>query len=86
VVRLGVPAGAAGDATLLVLGPRVLAEYRDPQPGRLDLVSAAMSLVAVLTVVFGLEQGAQGGVAGLPSPPWWLVWRSCAASGTCPTR
>jgi multiple sugar transport system permease protein/alpha-1,4-digalacturonate transport system permease protein len=39
-------------ALLLVLGPRVLPEYRDPQAGRLDLVSAAMSLVAVLAVVF----------------------------------
>src|SRR5262245_3070386 len=32
-------------ALLLVLGPRVLPEYRDPQAGRLDLVSAALSLV-----------------------------------------
>jgi DHA2 family multidrug resistance protein-like MFS transporter len=46
---------------LLVLGPRVLPEYRDPQAGRLDLVSAAMSLVAVLAVVFGLKQAAQDG-------------------------
>ena len=29
---------------LLVLGPRVLPEYRDPNAGRLDLVSAAMSV------------------------------------------
>src|ERR687887_2211797 len=35
-------------ALLLVLGPRVLPEYRDPGAGRLDLVSAAMSLAAVL--------------------------------------
>jgi DHA2 family multidrug resistance protein-like MFS transporter len=49
-------------ALLLVLGPIVLPEYRDPKAGRLDLVSAAMSLVAVLTVVFGLKQIAQDGV------------------------
>jgi DHA2 family multidrug resistance protein-like MFS transporter len=52
-------------ALLLVLGPIVLPEYRDPNAGRLDLVSAAMSLVAVLTVVFGLKQIAQDGVGAL---------------------
>jgi DHA2 family multidrug resistance protein-like MFS transporter len=48
---------------LLVLGPRVLPEYRDPNAGRLDLLSAAMSLVAVLAVVFGLKQVAQDGLS-----------------------
>src|ERR687891_22909 len=32
---------------LLVLGPVLLPEFRDPEAGRLDLVSAAMSLVSV---------------------------------------
>ncbi len=49
-------------AALLVLGPRVLPEYRDPDAGRLDLVSAAMSLVAVLAVIYGLKQTAQDGL------------------------
>jgi MFS transporter, DHA2 family, multidrug resistance protein len=52
-------------ALLLVLGPRVLPEYKDPDAGRLDLVSAAMSLVAVLAVVFGLKLVAQDGFGGL---------------------
>jgi MFS transporter, DHA2 family, multidrug resistance protein len=52
-------------ALLLVLGPRVLPEYRDPNAGRLDLVSAAMSLVAVLAAVFGLKQIAQDGIGPL---------------------
>lgn len=47
---------------LLVLGPLVLPEYRDPNAGRLDLPSAAMSLVAVLAVIFGLKQVAQDGL------------------------
>jgi DHA2 family multidrug resistance protein-like MFS transporter len=51
---------------LLVLGPIVLPEYKDPNAGRLDLVSAAMSLVAVLAVIFGLKQIAQDGVSALP--------------------
>jgi MFS transporter, DHA2 family, multidrug resistance protein len=54
-------------ALLLALGPRVLPEYRDPAAGRLDLVSAAMSLLAVLAVVFGLKQVAQDGIGGLAS-------------------
>jgi DHA2 family multidrug resistance protein-like MFS transporter len=54
-------------ALLLVLGPRVLPEYRDPGAGRLDLVSAVMSLVAVLAVVFGLKLSAQDGLGWLPA-------------------
>jgi MFS transporter, DHA2 family, multidrug resistance protein len=53
-------------ALLLVLGPILLPEYRDPGAGRLDLTSAVMSLVAVLAVVFGLKQTAQNGVGPLP--------------------
>ncbi|HZA81650.1 MAG TPA: MFS transporter, partial [Actinomycetes bacterium] len=52
-------------ALLLLLGPRVLPEYKDPQAGRLDLVSAAMSLVAVLAVVFGLKLFAQDGFSAV---------------------
>jgi DHA2 family multidrug resistance protein-like MFS transporter len=47
---------------LLVLGPLVLPEYRDPDAGRLDLVSVLLSLVAVLAVIFGFKQIAQDGV------------------------
>jgi MFS transporter, DHA2 family, multidrug resistance protein len=52
-------------ALLLVLGPRVLPEYKAPDAGRLDLLSAAMSLVAVLAVVFGLKLIAQDGLGPL---------------------
>ena len=47
---------------LLVIGPRLLPEYRDPDAGRLDLISATLSLVAVLSVIYGLKQSAQDGV------------------------
>jgi len=47
---------------LLVLGPRLLPEYRDPGAGRLDLISAAMSVAALLAIVYGLKQMAQDGV------------------------
>jgi DHA2 family multidrug resistance protein-like MFS transporter len=48
---------------LLITAPRLLPEYRDPSPGRLDLTSAAMSLLSVLSVIYGLKQIAQGGVS-----------------------
>jgi DHA2 family multidrug resistance protein-like MFS transporter len=43
-----------------------LPEYRDPNAKRLDLRSAALSIVAILSVVYGLKEMAQGGVAPLP--------------------
>jgi MFS transporter, DHA2 family, multidrug resistance protein len=49
-------------ALLLVVGPRLLPEFRDPAAGRLDLISAAESLVAVLAVIYGLKQMAQEGL------------------------
>jgi DHA2 family multidrug resistance protein-like MFS transporter len=52
---------------LLVLGPIVLPEYRDPNGGRLDVASAALSLVAVLALIFGLKQIAQDGLGVLPA-------------------
>jgi DHA2 family multidrug resistance protein-like MFS transporter len=52
---------------LLVLGPRFLPEYRDPEAGRPDLPSAALSLAAVLAVIFGLKQLAQDGLGWLPA-------------------
>ena len=51
-------------AVLLVLGPRVLPEYRAPNAGRLDLIGSAMSLVAVLSLILELKLTAQDG----PSP------------------
>ena len=51
---------------LLILGPRTLPEYRDPEARRLDLASAAMSLLAILAMVFGLKEIAQGGIATVP--------------------
>jgi MFS transporter, DHA2 family, multidrug resistance protein len=52
---------------LVALGPVLLPEFRDPEAGRLDLRSAAMSLVAVLAVIYGLKQIAQDGLGWLPA-------------------
>ena len=57
VFLLAVPVMAA----LLVLGPRFLPEFKDPQVRRLDIISAALSLGAILSVIYGIKQVAQDG-------------------------
>jgi MFS transporter, DHA2 family, multidrug resistance protein len=54
-------------ALLLVLGPLLLPEFRDPQAGRLDLVSAALSVAAVLAFIYGLKQLARNGLGWPPA-------------------
>src|SRR5512145_2574123 len=51
---------------LLAIGPVLLPEFRDPDAGRMDLVSAVQSLGAVLAVIYGLKRIAEGG-------PGWLA-------------
>ncbi len=48
-------------AVLLVLGPVLLPEFRDPEAGRTDITSAALSLASVLAVIYGLKQLVQDG-------------------------
>lgn len=47
---------------LLVLGPTLLPEYKDPVAGRIDLLSVLQSLLAVLLVIYGLKQTAEHGL------------------------
>ncbi|MBW4716741.1 MFS transporter [Saccharothrix obliqua] len=47
---------------LLVAAPLLLPESRDPAPGRLDLASVALSLAAILPVIYGLKAVAADGV------------------------
>jgi DHA2 family multidrug resistance protein-like MFS transporter len=54
-------------ALLLVVGPVLLPEFRNPEPGRLDLVSAALSLVSVLALVYGVKAVVQGGLGPKPA-------------------
>jgi MFS transporter, DHA2 family, multidrug resistance protein len=63
VFLLGVPVMAL----LLLVGPLLLPEYKDPNPGRFDLLSAVMSLAGVLLVIYGLKQIAQDGLGWLPA-------------------
>jgi MFS transporter, DHA2 family, multidrug resistance protein len=51
-------------ALMLALTPRVLPESRDPSPGRFDLVGAALSVAALLTVIYGVKRVAEHGLDG----------------------
>jgi DHA2 family multidrug resistance protein-like MFS transporter len=62
VFLLGVPAMVL----LLVIGPKLLPEYRDETAGRLDLPSVALSLAAILPGVYGVKELARDGVHPLP--------------------
>jgi DHA2 family multidrug resistance protein-like MFS transporter len=53
-------------ALLVILAPVLLPEFKAPGPGRFDLFSAALSLAAVLPVVYGVKLMAEDGFAVLP--------------------
>jgi DHA2 family multidrug resistance protein-like MFS transporter len=63
VFLLGVPVMAL----LLVVGPLLLPEFRDPDAGRLDLASAGLSLAAVLLMIYGLKRIAEAGLGWVPA-------------------
>jgi len=48
---------------LLVLGPLLLPEYKDPNAGRMDVTSALLSLSGVLLIIYGMKQIAEDGWA-----------------------
>ena len=52
---------------LLLLGPVLLPEYRDPHAGRLDLPSALLSVGAVLALIYGLKEAAYEGFSLVPA-------------------
>lgn len=58
VFLLGVPVMLV----LLMLGPLLLPEARDPDAGRIDFSSAALAVAAVLLSIFGIKQIAQSGL------------------------
>ncbi|WJH36132.1 MFS transporter [Paenibacillus sp. CC-CFT747] len=62
VFLLGVPVMAL----LLVTGPLLLPEYRNPKAGRLDLPSVGLSLGAILPFIYGLKELAKGNPGLIP--------------------
>jgi DHA2 family multidrug resistance protein-like MFS transporter len=51
---------------LLVVAPILLPEHRDPNAGRLDLASVALSLTTILPVIYGLKELAKSGWQPVP--------------------
>ncbi|WP_233521972.1 MFS transporter [Streptomyces triticagri] len=62
VFLLGVPIMVV----LLIAAPKLLPEYKDADAGRIDLFSVLLSLVAILSVIYGLKELARHGFAPLP--------------------
>jgi DHA2 family multidrug resistance protein-like MFS transporter len=48
---------------LLMLGPIFLPEFREPSEHRVDLISVALSVTAVLAITFSVKHGAEHGVS-----------------------
>ena len=51
---------------LLILAPILLPEFKDPNAGRLDISSAALSLLAILSIIYGVKRLAQDGIGTIP--------------------
>ena len=51
---------------LLLLCPLLVPEFKAPEAGRLDLVSALLSLVAMLAFIYGLKELSRNGVQVVP--------------------
>ncbi len=49
---------------LLITAPFLLPEYKDPEPGKLDLISALQSIIAILSIIFGCKKIAEEGLTG----------------------
>ena len=52
---------------LLVAAPFLLPESKDPNPGRFDLLSVVLSMLAVLPTIYGIKELAAYGYALLPT-------------------
>jgi DHA2 family multidrug resistance protein-like MFS transporter len=62
---------------VLVAGAWLLPESRDPNPGRFDLVSSALSMLAIVPFVFAIKQLAGGSIEA----PTVLAIAACAVFG-----
>lgn len=51
---------------MLIAAPLLLPEYRDSAAGRLDLTSVALSLLAILPIIYGVKELARNGAQLVP--------------------
>ncbi|MBB3037382.1 MFS transporter [Hoyosella altamirensis] len=66
---------------LVVLGPRLLPEQREENPAPLDLLSVALSVVAMLAIVYGLQDLAAGYDVAASHPVWLNLLIAGAGAG-----
>jgi MFS transporter, DHA2 family, multidrug resistance protein len=57
---------APGMAVLLLFGPSLLPEQKNPEPGKLDPVSVLLSFAAILPFIYGLKELARHGWESFP--------------------
>ncbi|WP_256475276.1 MFS transporter [Amycolatopsis sp. WQ 127309] len=50
---------------LLVVGPKVLPEFKNPAAGKIDPASVVLSLLAILPVIYGLKQISHDGLSAV---------------------
>ncbi|MET0335428.1 MAG: MFS transporter [Rhizobacter sp.] len=60
---------------LLLVGPKLLPEYKDPNAGHIDLASVALCLAAVLPTVYGFKLIAEHGFGAHAA--WLVVGATC---------
>jgi DHA2 family multidrug resistance protein-like MFS transporter len=53
-------------AVLVVVGPRILPEFRNPDAGRIDVASVVLSTAAVIGGIYGVKQIARDGIEVVP--------------------
>lgn len=57
-------------ATLLLMAVPLLPSYRAPEAGRVDMVSVALSVAAIIAVIFGLQELADRQASNAGEPLW----------------
>lgn len=57
---------------LLIFAPLLVPETRDPNPGRVDPVSIALSIGTMVPIVYGIKEVAVAGLASI-APVLWIV-------------
>lgn len=65
VFLVGVPVTVA----ILVVGPLVIPESQDPDPAPFDVASSALSMAAILPLVYGMKTVAERGLDWVVAPP-----------------
>lgn len=62
-------AGAPVTVVLLVVAPRLVPESRDPSPGRFDGTSSALSMMAMIPMIFAVKSLAEHGMSAMVLVP-----------------